>query len=240
MTRPRTRNGQLIVAQRESAWLRGLPFFFPPERRIREGCKFCRKHRTKPRHQRDHPDATGNAGAVQAAGRGGSGLWCGEVGAWLSFEPRGTPHHQPGHCAGFLLCGGGSRAVRSFHSHFIKLKVPAADLQEGGFHGNLSKPYILGGTHWGSTGTNGIRDCAQYGQTRVSSLLSKVMVQAGIAAHCAFTVLLANAGTTAEFSALDGPEQPSQHRHLKDGVVLDHLASRSPKKWSGPTAHSLR
>ncbi len=30
------------------------------------------------------------------------------------------------------------------------------------------------------------------------------MVQAGIAAHCAFTVLLANAGTTAEFSALDG------------------------------------
>ncbi|TCP15069.1 hypothetical protein EV674_12667 [Simplicispira metamorpha] len=72
------------------------------------------------------------------------------------------------------------------------------------------------------------------------SLLSKVMVQAGIAAHCAFTVLLANAGTTAELSALDGPEQPSQHRHLKDGVVLDHLASRSPKKWSGPTAHSLR
>ncbi len=36
------------------------------------------------------------------------------------------------------------------------------------------------------------------------SLLSKVMVQAGIAAHCAFTVLLANAGTTAEFSSLDG------------------------------------
>ena len=30
------------------------------------------------------------------------------------------------------------------------------------------------------------------------------MVQAGIAAHCAFTVLLANAGTTAELSALNG------------------------------------